>query len=325
MRGWMRCFICPIWKKVYPLDSVGVSGDLKVHVQTKGNYAPDRKLFPVTVADLQLDNGELQTKYYPHPLEKIQVSARVTSHSGSMKDLEVSLTPVSFLLEGQPFLVKADLQDFEDLKYTIVSKGLLDIGKIARVFAMPGVDVKGFVETDLSLKGRQSDATAGRYNLLFNSGRMKVKDLQVSSELFPQPFFIRTGVFRFDQDKMWFDAFHASYGGSDLTLNGYLSNVIDYAMSKGAVLKGQFDLKSDLILADEFMAYAGAVRGLWPGGRVRGVEQAVRGAGLERRALWGRRGGAASGQTGGNPGAWKSFAHVQCAGKKSAVQWYRSG
>ncbi len=243
-------------KKVYPMDSLELGGDLKVHIQTKGNYEPARKLFPVTEANLQLDNGMLQTKYYPHPLEKIQVSAKLISRGGSLKDLSLDLTPVSFLLEGQPFTVKADLQDFEDLRYTVVSKGLLDIGKIFKVFALQGYDAKGFVETNLSLKGRQSDAVAGRYDLLFNSGTMKVKDLQLSADLFPQPFLIRSGLFRFDQDKMWFDAFHASYGRSDLTLNGYLSNVIDYMMNKHSVLKGNFDLSSDYILADEFMAFA---------------------------------------------------------------------
>ncbi|HMH20935.1 MAG TPA: hypothetical protein VK563_04125, partial [Puia sp.] len=243
-------------KKLYPLDSMVLAGDLRVHVQAKGNYQPSKKLFPVTVASLQLDNGALQTKYYPHPLEKIQASAKITSNKGSVKDLEISLTPVSFEFEGKPFMVRADLQNFDNLKYSVVSRGLLDIGKIYRVFALPGYDLKGLVEANVDLRGRQSDAMAGRYDLLFNSGTLKVKDLQLSTELFPLPFLIRNGLFRFDQDKMWFDAFAGNYGKSDLTLNGYLSNVINYALNKNAPLKGNFDLKSNFISADEFTAFA---------------------------------------------------------------------
>jgi len=243
-------------KKVYPLDSISLAGDLKVNIRTKGNYQPAQKKFPVTVASLDLDNGNIQTKYYPHPLEQIKVSAQVVSNKGSMNDLAVTILPVSFLLEGQPFTVSADLRDFDNLRYAIKSKGILDLGKIYRVFALKGVDVNGFIETNLSLKGRQSDAVAGRYDLLFNSGTMKVRDLQVRSELFPLPFLIRTGLFRFDQDKMWFDTFNASYGKSHLTLNGHLSNVLDYMTNKRAPLKGSFDLKSDFILVDEFTAFA---------------------------------------------------------------------
>ena len=82
---------------------------------------------------------------------------------GTLKELDVAITPVSFQFEGQPFSLKADLQNFQDLKYNIVSKGTIDIGKIYKVFAVPGYDVAGQVETHLSLRGRQSDATAGRY------------------------------------------------------------------------------------------------------------------------------------------------------------------
>ncbi len=109
-----------------------------------------------------MENGSIRTKYYPRPLEDIQVSAHIVSSKGSLKDLEVALTPVSFRFEGQPFTLKADLQNFNDLKYAIRSQGTLDLGKIYQVFALQGYDVKGLVETDLSLKGRQSDATAGQ-------------------------------------------------------------------------------------------------------------------------------------------------------------------
>jgi AsmA protein len=73
----------------------------------------------VTEANLQLTNGKVQTKYYPHPLENIQVSARVTCRSKSMADLDVAHTPVSFLFEGQPFTTKMDLQNFSNLRYNI--------------------------------------------------------------------------------------------------------------------------------------------------------------------------------------------------------------
>ncbi len=244
-------------RKAIPLDSTDLSGDLAVHVQSSGQYLPERKLFPLTVADLRLNNGSIQTKYYPHPLENIQVSATVTNTGGTLKDLDVAITPVSFQFEGQSFSLKADLRNFQDLTYNIVSKGTLDIGKIYKVFAVQGYDVSGQVETRLSLRGRQSDATAGRYDRLFNKGVMKVKGLVVRSELFPLPFQVNSGVFRFDQDKMWFDAFDGSYGKTRLGLTGWLSNVIGYMTDKREALKGSFDLKSDYLLADEFMAFGG--------------------------------------------------------------------
>lgn len=248
-------------KKVIPLDSMDLAGDVSVHIKAKGEFQPSKKQFPVTEASLQLTGGTIQTKYYPHPLENIQVSARVTSRSGSMKDLNVALTPVSFLFEGQPFTMKMDLQDFSNLRYNIVSQGELDLGKIVKVFALTDYTITGLVDTRLSLRGLQSDATRGHYDRLYNEGSLKVKDLQVSSELFPLPLRIHTGLFRFEQDKMWFDAFDASYGKSRFALNGWLSDVIGYMSDKKQPLKGKFNLTSDYVLVDQLMAFAGSSTG----------------------------------------------------------------
>jgi AsmA protein len=244
-------------KKVYPLDSLDLAGDLSAHVKSKGNYLPAKHQFPITEANLQLNSGRIQTKYYPHPVEQIQVGARVISKSGSMKDLDVTVTPVSLVFEGQPFTLKADLQNFTDLSYTLSSRGTLDLGRIGKVFALKDYEVSGLLETQLSLRGRQSDATAGHYDRLFNEGSLKVKNLQVRSELFPLPFTIAAGNFHFHQDKMYFDTFTGSYGKTHFALNGWLSDVFGYMSRSGQPLKGNFTLNSDYLLADEFMAFAG--------------------------------------------------------------------
>jgi AsmA protein len=245
--------------KVYPLekDSMEVAGDLAVHIRTKGNYLPSAHRFPVTRAELKLSNGRVKTKYYPHPLQDIQVSATVTNTDGSIKDLDIALTPFSFMFEGQPFMVKADLKDFDNLLYNIQSRGTLDIGKISRVFGLKDYQVTGLIATDFSLRGRESDATTGHYDRLFNEGTMKMEEVKVSSELFPLPFRIHTGLFRFNQDKMWFDKLNATYGATNFTLNGWLTDVIGYMTKKGEALHGNFNLYSNDLVVDQLMAFAG--------------------------------------------------------------------
>src|SRR4029077_9345350 len=114
----------------------------------------------------------------------------------------------------------------------------------------------GLVKADLSLNGRQSDAAAGRYDKLFNSGTLKIEKIVLTADLYPQPFFISTGSFRFEQEKMWFDAFKARYGKTDFSLKGYLTNVINYALKPGEPLIGNFDLTTPHFFADEFMVFA---------------------------------------------------------------------
>lgn len=240
-------------QKVYPMDSLNMTGDLAINVVTKGTYLPAKRLFPVTTGKLTMNNGTVQTKYYPHPLEKINIDATITNTTGTMRSLKVDLKPVSFEFEGAPFVLKANLNNFDNLQYNIASNGIINLGRIYQVFAVKGYDLKGFIKTNLLLRGTQNDATTGQYNKLSNSGTLIVKDIALTSELFPLPFLINDGVFRFDQDKMWFDQFKASYGKSLINLNGYLSNVIGYATQPHQSLQGTFDLKSGYILVDEMM------------------------------------------------------------------------
>ena len=244
-------------KQFYPLDSMDMTGDLDIDIQTKGNYLPAKKIFPVTKAGFRLKNGMIQTSYYPHPIENIQVNAIATDTKGTLNDLSFEVQPVSFAFEGQLFMVKADLKNFDNLRYDITSKGVIDLGKIYKVFSSKGIDVKGFIRTNLAMKGSQADVMAGRYERLYNTGEVVLENIAFNSDDFPQVFFISKGLFRFRQDKMWFDQFKGSYGKTNFTLNGYLENIINYSLKENEKLRGNFDLKTSYLLVDEFMAFAG--------------------------------------------------------------------
>jgi AsmA protein len=243
-------------KQVVPMDSLALAGILSMDLKIKGNYVPEKKMFPVTTALINLKDGFVQTKYYPNPLEKVEMAAEVTNHTGTMKDLVVSLKPLTFLFEGKPFTVTAALENFDDMRYDVRSVGVIDLGKVYKVFSQKGMDLDGYIETDLTLKGKQSDATSGHIERLHNRGTLKLRNIALRSEDFPKPFIIKTGDFRFDQDKIWFENFLATYGASDFRLKGALKNTISYMLSQGGTLQGDFTLKSNFIDVDEFMAFA---------------------------------------------------------------------
>ncbi len=243
-------------KQAVPLDSISLAGVLSLDVKVNGNYAPDKKMFPVTTAAISLKDGFILTKYYPHPLEKIEMGTVVTNHTGNMNDLVVNIQSLNFLFEGKPFTLKARLENFDDLRYDVQSKGIIDLGKVYKVFSQKGLELDGYMETNLSLKGKQSDATSGRIDKLSNHGTLKLRDIAMTSVDYPKPFIIKTGDFRFDQDKVWFDNFLATYGASDFRLKGFMKNSINYMLSQGGTLTGDFHLKSNLINVDEFMVFA---------------------------------------------------------------------
>ena len=236
------------------IPDVDLKGMLKTDIVANGVYNGDKKLFPKTKGDIILRNGWLKTTFYPNPIKDITFVANVDNKTGTFDDLKVSVTPASFVFEGNPVYVNATVSDFNDMFYKARIKGELNVGRIYQVFEQKGLDVSGYAKADLRLNGRQSFATTGQYSKLDNSGTVLLKNIKTTSELFPKAFFINEGHFRFENEKMWFDKFTAHYGKSDFALNGHLLNTINYFLESNGTLHGEFNLKSALINVDEFMA-----------------------------------------------------------------------
>ncbi|MFC4213041.1 AsmA-like C-terminal region-containing protein [Pedobacter lithocola] len=236
------------------LKNFNMKGLLKADLKANGLFSMDKKLFPKTNGYMNLKNGWVKTSSYPNPISNINLAASVNNTDGTFSSLMVKIDPFKFDFEGNPVFINADLQNFEDLLYKVRAKGLLNIGKIYQVFAKKGLDVSGLVKADLSLNGRQSYATSGQYSKLDNKGTLVLKNIKATTSYLPKTFYLKEGDFEFQNEKMWFRKFYATYGKSDFSLNGYLDNTINYFLERRGSLHGNFGLQSNYILIDEFMA-----------------------------------------------------------------------
>ena len=231
-----------------------LKGTLVGEGKAKGKYDPQHKIFPITNANINLKSGYIKTKYYPNPITNINILTTIENQKGTFSDLKVNLKPAEFTFEGNPVFVEAQLDNFDDLAYDIKAKGTLNISKIYRVFSQKGLDIDGFVKADLVLKGKQSDAEKGNYSKLHNKGTLELRNILITTEYLPKKFLIKEGIFKIDQDKMYFNNFLAAYGQSDFKMNGYLQNVFNFATTNTGVLRGAFTLNSAYINVDEFMS-----------------------------------------------------------------------
>lgn len=242
------------------IPDLDLEGMLIADVKTKGKYDQKNGIFPITNAKINLKDGYLKTKYYPNPITDINVLSTIQNPKGTFDDLKVTTKPAQFTFEGNPVFVEADLSNFKNLTYDIIAKGTLDIAKIYKVFSQEGLNLDGFIKADLRLKGKQSDAEKGNYAKLQNSGTLEIRNIGIVTEYLPKTFLIKEGIFKFNQDKMRFNTFLASYGQSDFRMNGYLQNVFNFITSKNGILKGSFTLNSTYINADEFMSNTTAAK-----------------------------------------------------------------
>lgn len=240
--------------RAFGIASVDLKGKLDLDVRADGFYKPQTKEIPKVKAKIQLSKGYVKTKFYPNPIQNIELISAIQTATGRLDDLNIQIQPASFVFEKHPVFVEAKLKNFTNIHYDVKAKGMLDIGRIYKVFSQEGLDVKGLVKANVRFKGTQKEAMEGHYSRLQNSGTLYLKEIKTTASFLPKPFVINEGTFSFRQDQMRFDDFKASYGQSDFQMKGELRNVIDFVLSSTAVLKGKFDLKSNYVNADEFLS-----------------------------------------------------------------------
>jgi AsmA protein len=240
------------------IKDIVVKGQLNANValdaQRSGINSKDRTL-PFINARVDWKNGLVKTEYYPEPIEKINMAVLVENKTGTYRDMNLELLPISFEFAGQPFTVKADVKNLDNVQYDVTSKGTLDIGKISKVFIPEsyGVDVNGYIETDLKLKGTQSDAVAGRLNRLQNSGTLVMRNITLNSKDLPYPLVVETGNFHAHQDKLVADNLKLLYGRNHLRMKGFYNNLFPYMMGTGP-LEGGLTLEADKLYLGDFLA-----------------------------------------------------------------------
>ena len=238
------------------MPEYGIKGQLATQLKVDGVLDTKQNVLPLTLAKLDLKNGFLQTPHYPNPIQNIQAQSVVTIQK-NLETTRVVLKPLRFQFEGQPMFVDADIKNLVDAQYNVKANGGLDFGKIYKVFGVKGHTVEGYAKGSVYLKGRQSDAQAGRLNKLVNKGQFYLRNVRTTTENLPLPFYIHQGLFKFDNDRLTFSNFKARYGHSNLNFNGYVQNVVNFLTLKNGVLKGTFDMKSPYLNVNEWMAPVG--------------------------------------------------------------------
>lgn len=235
------------------IPDMKLTGNLDTDIVSKGIYNAEEKKFPITKGYFNWTNGSLKTTYYPKPIEKINIKADLNSPTNDFKDITLTLSPASFEFENEPFIANATFKNFADLNYDVKAKGTINLAPIYKVFAQEGLDVTGIIKADVSLLGTLSDASSGKYQNLKNSGTLDLTNIKTTSSYLPLPFLIEKGLFTFNQEKMNFSNFKGKYGQSDITMNGYVLNVINFYLSDKEILKGNFSLTSNFINVNELM------------------------------------------------------------------------
>ncbi|WP_026976528.1 AsmA-like C-terminal region-containing protein [Flavobacterium tegetincola] len=235
------------------IENLLMKGQMDLDLIVNGIYNANERKFPVTNGKFHLTNGMLKTTYYPKPIQNITLNATLENKKGTFEDVKLVIPKAGFKFEGEPFVINASFENFTDILYDVKAKGTINMSKIYKVFSQKGIDFDGYIKADLSLAGKQSDATNRRYGNLKNSGTLELKNIVTKSSYLQKPFTITEGLFTFNQDKMHFQNFNGVYGTATVKMNGYVENAINFILADDQTLHGNFSFTSDEVNINELM------------------------------------------------------------------------
>jgi hypothetical protein len=231
--------------------SVKTSGKLTLDGYTKGVYS--EKTMPAFGAKVLIEDAMFQYPSLPKAAKDIFVDVTIDNKTGVPDNTVIDIKKFHVELGGNPvnakMLIKTPVSD-PDLNGEVMGK--LNLGTMKDVIPIEkSDDLNGMITADVKMKGRMSAVEKGQYEKFDARGQVIVMDMKYKSKDMPSAFNISTMTMNFTPQYVEIANLDSKIGKSDFKANGKIENFLQYAF-KDELLKGKFDLKSNLIDLNEF-------------------------------------------------------------------------
>lgn len=235
------------------LDSISLKGDLISDITLKGTYDSINKKFPGIRGSMKLQNGYLNTLYYPAPLENIKMEMEVDHDGEDAGKGRIAINEASFDFEGESFRGSVKIEDFADPLFEVKASGVLHPGRLNRVFGREEYDLDGIVKMDVWLRARESLLRNYEIDQVESDGGMVMENITLESPYLPGSVNLRSGAFRFSKGSIKFEKFQGSYARTNFSVNGELRHFLRHLFDKNEKVHGRFIVEADTVYLDDYL------------------------------------------------------------------------
>ncbi|MFN0048461.1 MAG: AsmA family protein [Cytophagales bacterium] len=238
--------------QLYPMKGMELKGLFNINASAKGFYDPALKKMPNISATMGLKDGYVKTDNVPAPIEQINLTASVENTTGMMEDMKANLSAFQMVFDGEPLEARATVEDFTDYTYSAFMKGKLNMEKLTKLYPLDGMEIKGFIDTEIDTKGKMSLLTAKKYDELQTSGKMNFTNFSFKSKSFTQGIVMTDASMIFDPKKINIPVLKGFLGKSDIDMTGTFSNYMGYVF-KNETIVGKMTFNSNDFDVNEWM------------------------------------------------------------------------
>ena len=247
-------------EKMYPINGIILKGVLQTEIKAEGTYNQTMKTFPVIDAFFDLKNGYIKDKDYPEPMEQIHCNVEMKNNTGKEEDTQILVNTLTYLLDEDPFEIHGSISNLSDYNYDIKAKGLIDLGKITKIYPIESTTLSGTIDADISTQGKLSDITNKQFEKLTAEGTLEAKNVVYISKDLQQPIKITDALLSLSPQKIVLTRFQGVAGKSNISLSGHVFDYMPYILLKSDAIKADLVMQCDTLDINEWMAPAAPVK-----------------------------------------------------------------
>lgn len=229
---------------------IKTDGEVDLSAFAKGTFKGEQ--LPAFDLTLNVNNATVKYPGVPASIDKINIHANVNNPGGNADLTQIKVDPCHLTIGGNPISLTALVSNpVTDPKFNIALKGILDFAKVAQVYPMDDIKLKGVIDANMALSGRMSHIEKELYDKLSASGNLKLSNLEVAMKDMPN-IEIKKSAMSFTSQSVKLDDTAILIGKSDVTINSQLSNYLGYIM-KGSTISGSLNVVSNHFNANELL------------------------------------------------------------------------
>jgi len=231
------------------LEDIKTTGEAGVEGNVKGWFYEET--YPEINARIYVKNASLQYAGSPEKIEQISLDGQITKPQGDFDLLTVDVSNAHLQIRENPVDARLTLtHPMSDPQFDAYFNGKIDFTRLSDVIPMDSIELQGFVDGNLSVKGRMSAIEKEDYEKIASSGAFNFSNFKIKTPQITQAVEISSGALKVDNTSITLSSFDGKTGQSDFQLKGKLSNYLPYFfMDK--TLAGDFTLNSNYLNFNE--------------------------------------------------------------------------
>jgi len=234
------------------IENVKTSGNFTVKGKIEGIV--DETHIPRFNIGIHSENASFKYPDLPKSVSHVHIATEINNSTGIAEDTYVVIEKLSFNIEEDEFNMTAKITELMgNTQVDAHMDSKMNLAHISQAYPVPAdLNLSGILNADITTAFDMASVEKKQYEKTQTEGNISVRNFEYHSAELARPVKLDNVAMSFTPEKVHLKQMKGSTGTTDFDINGKISNLLGF-MFNDEKIQGNFDLKSDNFVLDDFM------------------------------------------------------------------------